>query len=185
MKRKKIEKAISEAKETDFDGKGNAVISVGLKRKEDFYNPYCDKTYKMLNSEMLDYIEANAKALPRTKDIAIEIFSETELSKTDKEQMQDAIKRQFAEELVHQKKRLNRNIIATLLLTIVGLGVLALGIFLENIKISSILSNTVMIAAWVFLWEAVDIFFLRRPSLSMKYRLLKKLISCDVRIKQY
>ena len=185
MKKAKIEKAINEAEKIDYDKKGNAVIYVGLKSKEDFYNPYCDKTYSMLNGDMLEYIETNAMTLPKRRDIAIEISTETPTSDKEKSQMKDAIQRQFAEELIHQKRKLKINLIATLVLSIIGLGVLALAVFLENLNISSILSNTVMIAAWVFVWDAVDNFFIRRPSMRMKYKLLQKLIKAEVRIKQY
>jgi len=185
MKKNKIQKAIDEAEKIDYDKKGNAVISVGLKSKAEFYNPYCDNTYKMLNDDMLSYIELNARSIPNKKEISIEISTETTLSPEDKKQMKDTIQRQFAEKLTHQKRKLKFNLIGSLFLTIIGLGVLTLAVFLENLNISSILSNTIMIAAWVFIWDAVDNFFIKRPSMRMKYRLFKKLIKANVSIKKY
>ncbi len=182
---KKNKKIIDEAKHIDYDKQGNAVISVGLKLKEDFYEKYCDKSYKLLNSEMLEYIKKSSMTIPATDSLAIDIYTENDISSEDKKQMKDAIKRQYAEELIATKSKLNFNLITALIWAVIGIGVLALGIYFENLKLSSILSNTVMIVAWVFLWEAVDKYFLQRPKIRFEYRLALRFMNSKVSIKKY
>lgn len=181
-KNKKIQEAIRQAEMTDYDEDGNAIIAIGLNKKEEFYDPFCDKTYKMLNRDMLEFIEHSAKQQPPQDSLAIEITCEEEISDNEKNQMSDAIKRQFAEELIENKRKLVKNLVSSLILAIVGLGVLAICLFLEYINSFEVIYRTIDIAAWVFLWEAFDVFFLRRPEKAMKYRLVNRLLNSKVSI---
>jgi len=183
-KNKKVLKAIEEAEEIDYDIDGNAVIWVGLKSKEDFYDKYCDKSYKLLNAEMLEYIEKASKSIPANESLALSFSTEFSTTSKEKESMKNAIKRQYAEELVLAKKKLNRNLLFSLILTILGIGVLALGVVLVNLKLSSIIYDIVIIAAWVFIWDAFEMFFFSRPELKYKYHLMKRLINCKVYVKK-
>lgn len=185
MKKERRKQIIEEAKQTDYDKNGNAIVAVGLKSKEDFYDKYCDKSYKLLNTEMLDYICKYAKSLPPTDNLAINIYTENPTTTNDKKQMKEAIQRQYAEELISARKRLNFNFVTSLIWTILGLLVLAVAIYFEKINLSSILSNTIMIVAWVFLWEAVDKFFLQRPRLRYERNLAHRLMNSEITIKKY
>ena len=176
----KIEKAIQEAENIDYDKDGNAIIHVGLKSKEEFYNEYCHGEYKTLNVEMTDFIEENAKKLPQNKDLTLKIHTSSEISPKEKEEMQKAIRREYADKYVLLNKKLKTNLFLTIILTIVGLGVLALAVLFENLEWSSILSNTVMIAAWVFLWEAVEFFFFNRAEIRHKKKVVKRFLSCNL-----
>ena len=182
-KNKKVQEAIRQAEMTDYDEDGNAIIAIGLNKKEEFYDPFCDKTYKMLNRDMLEFIEHSAKQQPPQDSLAIEITCEEEISDNERNQMSDAIKRQFAEELIENKRKLVKNLVSSLILAIVGLGVLAICLFLEHINSFEVIYRTIDIAAWVFLWEAFDVFFLRRPEKTMKYRLVNRLLNSKVSIK--
>lgn len=183
MKNKKIQEAIKLAETTDYDEEGNAIIAIGLNKKEEFYDPFCDKSYKMLNRDMLEFIEHSAKQQPPNDNLAIEITCEEEITEKEQNQMRDAIKRQFAEELIENKRKLLKNLISSLVLAIVGLGVLAVCLFLEHIGSFEVIYRTIDIAAWVFLWEAFDVFFLRRPEKRMRYRLAYRLLNSKVTIK--
>ena len=72
---------------------------------------------------------------------------------------------------------------SSLILAIVGLGVLAICLLLEHMGSFEVIYRTIDIAAWVFLWEAFDVFFLRRPEKRMKYRLVNRLLNSKVSIK--
>ncbi len=182
-KSKKVQEAIRQAEMTDYDEDGNAIIAIGLNKKEEFYDPFCDKSYKMLNRQMLEFIEHSAKQQPMQDSLAIEITCEEEITDRERNQMSDAIKRQFAEELIENRKRLVRNLVSSLILAIVGLGVLAVCLFLEHINSFEVIYRTIDIAAWVFLWEAFDVFFLRRPEKRRRYFLVYRLLNSKVTIK--
>lgn len=182
-KSKKVQEAIRQAEMTDYDEEGNAIIAIGLNKKEEFYDPFCDKSYKMLNRDMLEFIEHSAKQQPPQDPLAIEITCEEDISDNEKNQMTDAIKRQFAEELIENKRKLVKNLVSSLILAIVGLGVLAICLLLEHMGSFEVIYRTIDIAAWVFLWEAFDVFFLRRPEKRMKYRLVNRLLNSKVSIK--
>lgn len=188
MKRKnkeEIEEIIDEAEEIHYDKSGNVVIRVGLKSKDDFYSPYSDKNYKILNEDMLTFIEKNAQDVPNNETVALEIMSDNEIGENEQEQMADAIRRQYAENLTTLNLKLKKNMFLVLLFSIIGLGFLTLAIFLEKLEISSILENTIMIIAWVFLWDGAEHFFFTHISLLHEKRITKKFLNCEIRIKKY
>lgn len=183
-KLKMIEQEIREAEEIEYDKNGSAVITVGLQSKEDFFDPYCFKTYKTLNTEMLEFIEKSAENIPSNKDISLHIHTEIPTSSEEKKQMKDAINNQFAKEYVSARKLLKKNIIEALIFAIIGLGVLALALLLENLDFSSILANTVMIIAWVFEGGAAELLIFDRPPIMRKSKIMKKLLNCRVYIQE-
>ncbi|MDE7208469.1 MAG: hypothetical protein K2O31_01155, partial [Clostridia bacterium] len=50
--------------------------------------------------------------------------------------------------------------------------------FTDNIYITSIIE----IAAWVFIWEAVDFFFLQRPVVKGKCILIQRIYTAEIEI---
>ena len=84
-KNNKVLKAIEEAEEIDYDKDGNAVISISVKSKEDFYDKYCDKSYKLLNTDMLSYIEKSAKSIPPSEELALSFCTEFPTTQKEKD----------------------------------------------------------------------------------------------------
>ena len=186
MKRKdKIEKALEQAEEIEYDEEGRAVIQVGLKSKDDFYNPYGYRSYKMLNSDMLSYIKKSAQKIPSTKKISLNIYTEIPTSNEDKKQMKDTIQRQFAEDTTMLKRTMRKNLLLVTLLMALGIGILAVGFLLESLKVSSIISETIVIIAWVFEWEAAEMFFFNHMEHHRKMRILKHFLNCEISVKEY
>ena len=103
---RKSQKAIMEAQKIDYDKYGNAIITVGIDSIKDFFDPYCHKTYKLLNSEMLEYIENVAYLIPSDNDFSLHIYTETSTSSKQKRQMKEAIKHEYAENFVSLQKQL-------------------------------------------------------------------------------
>ena len=64
------------------------------------------------------------------------------------------------------------------------LGIVSLAILLCCYKIfdNYFVITILDITAWVFVWEAVDVFFLRRPGLNQKYKRLNKLYTSKIKI---
>ena len=67
------------------------------------------------------------------------------------------LKEYYSEKYIASKKELRFNLVATLMLAFSGIVALILAFLVDH----SIWSEVIDIAAWVFLWEAVDIWFFK------------------------
>ena len=78
-------------------------------------------------------------------------------------------------------RRLKRNAALALVMALLAAAILALYVCLELYSAGYVLLELIDITAWVFMWEAVDLFFLQRPVLKAEqiraYRLFDAEIS--------
>ena len=95
---------------TDYDEDGNAIIAIGLNKKEEFYDPFCDKSYKMLNRDMLEFIEHSAKQQPPQDPLAIEITCEEDISDNEKNQMTKPSKDNLQKNSLKTKENLSKTL---------------------------------------------------------------------------
>ena len=178
-------KAVETAKELDYAEDGSAIINLGLKYADDFYNPVCYKTYEMINPEVLDFIEENQRVIPIDKDLNIDISVEKRTTNEEKKRIRDTVKRHAAEEVVALKKRLNNKLISGLAFFVLGIVLLLIGILFDGESSSSVIVNTIVIIAWVFEWDAIEMLVFDRHNL--KQRLIRKfnLLNAKVHVRQY
>ena len=185
LKKIKNYKAVETAKEIDYAEDGSAIINVGLKHADDFYNPVCYKTYEMINPEVLRFIDENQKGIPADKNLNIDIAVEKRTTNDEKKRIRDTVKRHAAEEVVALKSVLRRKLISGLTFFVLGIILLLVGIMFDGESSSSVIINTVVIIAWVFEWDAIEMLLFERHTL--KRRLIRKfnLLNAKVHIRQY
>ena len=80
------------------------------------------------------------------------------------------------------KREIKRISFISLIMTLLGIialtALLLINYFTDNLYITSI----VEIAAWVFIWEAVDYFFLQRPTVKAKCILIQRIYLAEIEI---
>lgn len=162
--------------ETDAADTDPAVINVKITSREQLFSAYSYSGDK-LNKECSEYVFAKAKNVPVTEDIKIKIHTADHIDVAEAEQ---ALKSHYRAEYLETKKEAKRVLAITLIMTV--LGVLALtaliltDYFTDNLYATSI----VEIAAWVFIWEAVDYFFLQRPVIKGKSILIQRIYTAQI-----
>lgn len=181
-KQREIKKAIKDASEIAVDKHGKAIIDVEIHSKDDFFEHYCYGENKTLNPNMTEYIENCAKKIPANLELALHVHTQSTVPPQAKKEIQQAINREYANKFVLVNKALKANFFIAALLLLLGVGVLALAIHIGNINISNILADSIMIVAWVFLWEAVELIFFRRIDLLHKRRIIKHFLNCQLSI---
>ena len=178
-------KAVETAKTLDYDENGNPIISIGLKKPENFYNPVCYRTYEMINQDVVDFIEVNQRQIPMGDDINLDIFVEKKTTNEEKIRIRETVKRHSAEQVVDLKKRMQNKLISGLIYFFLGVVLLLLGIMFDGEESSSVVVNTIIIIAWVFEWDAIEalVFDYR----SLRTRLIRKfqLLNAKVHVRQY
>ena len=139
----------------------NATISININDSSDIISPYAENNKPVISGEFANFLENSVKDIPVNKSLKIEISS----NNCDLQATSTAITNYYYNEFTDSQRKLKHNFIASILLFIVGLIALSTTIILTTLDTPLIISGAVDILAWVFLWEAFDLFFLRRVEL--------------------
>ena len=154
------------------------VINVKIDSKEQLYSSYSYSGDK-LNNEFSEYVYEKAKSVPINESIKIRIHSTDDIDAAEVEQ---TIKRHYRAEYKQTKKEIKRIAVISLIMTLLGIlaltALILINHFTENLYVTSI----VEIAAWVFIWEAVDYFFLQRPVVKGKCILIQRIYTAKTEI---
>ncbi len=142
-----------------LDEKGAAVINVRLYDHDNLFSPYSDK--KVLNRDLMQYIDSQADPISAEIPLIIN-FIVDDLSKVDQEFVRRAIKRYYwlsYKAMTHDLRRIN---ITSGLLLLAGISVLIVYQTLARLDIDLFANEIILIASWVFIWEAVSRFTFNR-----------------------
>lgn len=153
-----------------------SVINVKITSKEQLFSAYSYSGDK-LNAEFSEYVFSKAKSVPVTESIKIKIHTADAIDVAEAEQ---ALKSHYRTEYIEAKKEAKRIVCISLIMTILGVlaltALLLINYFTDNLYITSI----VEIAAWVFIWEAVDYFFLQRPVVKAKSICIQRIFTAQI-----
>lgn len=154
-------------------------INIKIENSEQVFSKYSYDNKDILNKELSEYLWDNAKLVPAHKDLQLKFFCKCNLYKTE---VSSAIKSHYKREMIETKdeiKKANRFSFICIMLGIFSLIVL---FFLCKLFNNYFIVTLCEITTWVFVWEAVDVYFLRRPGLIQKYKRLNKLYSSKIKI---
>ena len=162
-------------------GEGNdnpSVIDVKIDTKEQLYSAYSYSGDK-LNGEFGEYVFEKAKGVPIKDDITIRIHSEDDI---DAEEVNRALKSHYRAEYKEAKKSVSRTTLISVIMTVLGIIALTALILINRFTDNFYITSIVEIAAWVFVWEAVDYFFLQRPAEKAKCVLIQRIYMSKIEI---
>lgn len=159
----KIPKDYAQSRQRKRDENGNIVIDMTVKNDDDFLSVYSGSEAPIISSDVADFIENSTRSLPPQQAYTLRIHSNC-IDDKEKIEYDSAIKEYYAEKYFANKKELRINRIIVLLLLMAGVLVLSLAFQVEN----HIWSEVIDIAAWVLLWEAVDIWAFKNRELNIK-----------------
>ena len=154
-------------------------INVKVKHEEEIYSGYNYDRNEVLNPALSDFLVEKAESLHKRSKLRIKIFSDFSL---EEHELFSAIKNKFKGEFESYERKLKQTAIFSLVVLI--LGILFLGIFvLEEIFFHNVVLSIILeIASWVFIWEAVDSFFLERIALKEKRRQMARLYDAKIEV---
>lgn len=133
-----------------------AIIEVGAKSYDSIISPYCVKNYLTLNPDFAEYIETNAKQVPLNDDLQLDIYLDSEPSKTQKTNIINATRVHFAEKIAAMKAASKRNTVAALLLLLFGAALLIVCFLSQLYETNEVFTNLIDILAWVLVWDAFE-----------------------------
>lgn len=159
-------------REIERDGEGVPVVHMTVLDDSDFLSPLSYHRAEVLSSEVSSFLEKRVNAMPPQKRVAVHIHSDC-IDEQEQVRYRAAVATTFRDAYDELAQESRRSVISAVVMLLFG--VLLLGVMwaLSAGNRSEILIEVVDIFAWVFVWEAVDTFFLTRTvQLQQKKRCL-------------
>lgn len=164
-------------KNTDYDE--IATINIKAEDKNAIFSEYNYDSNEILNPSLSDFIIEKVNDIPPKSHLRVKIFTNDDVNE---EEVKTAYKNKFRNEFEESEQKLRKNMLFALVMLILGvlfMGFLILEIYLLD---NYILSTILEIAVWVFIWEAVDSYFLERATIRRWRYQMARLYYADLEI---
>jgi len=181
MLRKKFRDAEKEMAKNDFviDSDGQALINVKAIDSDNLFSQYNYESNEKLNPGLSEFVWDKAKFVPADKDIRIKIFTEVD---ADEQEIRDAIKNNYKKDYIEEKNKIKKNLVFSVVMLLLGMAFMSLLLLMHKVYYNVYVEILLEIATWVFLWEAVDSFFLQRAQIRRRKLILMKLYCADIQV---
>ena len=168
-KRKEMKETINEAKmmfeeikedknRADFyEENGVPHIEINLSNGN-IYDEY--STDSELNPTIFEFVDKVFRLVKKKADLEIDITFPSAMKDEEKDKIEKLFKSHYAINIVKSNEEIKRHNIVSIILLFVGIIVYGAYGLLEYFKMDFIFQGVIEIASWVFIWEAVDMFFL-------------------------
>lgn len=177
---REVKQRARSAARPEYDSDGRELLRMTVKSDDEFVSPYSIRGYSVLSEEVNGFLDTVAAHMPLKNDLHIEISGDT-IDSGEREEYAAAVKNSYRVKALESDRRLKRNAALALVMALLAAAILALYVCLELYSAGYVLLELIDITAWVFMWEAVDLFFLQRPVLKAEqiraYRLFDAEIS--------
>lgn len=164
--KKSFDKRLSE-EEIVRDGEGRAVIEMTVRNDDGFLSPYSAGERPAVSGEVAEYLLESAICLSPREPLCLKIHSDC-IDGEEKTVYAQALRDYFTAHYRENAVSLRRNAFVAFFMALIGLLTLTIGIVFGIFEWVPVLGEALDIFAWVFLWEAVDLYFLERALLRMK-----------------
>lgn len=154
-------------------------INIKAESKAAIFSDYNYDSNEVLNSNLEEFLVEKVKNIPPKVNLRVKIFTD---DCVDENEVKVAYKNKFKGDFEELEQELKRNMLFAFTMLILGvlfMGFLILEMYFLN---NYILSTILEIAVWVFVWEAVDSFFLERSSIRRKRYQLARLYYADLEV---
>ena len=179
----KLSKKFEKLNEPEYNENGKLIIKINVKNDDGFLSPYTLKDTPILSSETVEFLEHAVKDTDNDDEISFEISSNV-IDENEEKEYADAIKNYYSREIVETKEKFKKNTISSAVMIFLGILVFALRIIFSSNFQNEIVLNVLDVVAWVFVWEATDLFFFKRSEIRAKQLKNLKIYTADIVFKK-
>jgi hypothetical protein len=163
------------------------MIEIALDRYTDIFNQWDPAPFKRreIDPDLRFYLEGSSEEISSRYPIEL-YFSIPKGTRNEaiEEETRDGLKNSFAFKIYLLKKEIKKTTTLILRYVILGfiflwVGTVSLNRFPEKVVLS-LLEDALIIGGWVFLWEAVSLFFFTNRELYQRYRTYNRLRNAPV-----
>lgn len=176
---KELKKNARQLQHKEYDNEGREVIRMQVRDDSNFLSMYSPKDEVVISSEVSDFLDHAIKSKRLNNNLHI-IISSNVIDENEKVEYQRGIKNYYRLRILDIHRRLRTNLITSISMMIVAVFIFVTYITLDLLNSNYIVLQFIDIAAWVFVWEAVDLICLERRRL--KYEQLRDCSLYDAKV---
>lgn len=150
-------------------------IKIHLNNNEDVYNKFNND---ILSIDLGTYIYEQYLLLAEPADIKLKISSDEEMNDSYKNKLQDMIQHYFNTNLKELSRMHRVQNAKNILLSVIGICLVLIAHFL-NFYNDFIISEVILVAGWVSLWEVFDNIMFKESKWQIKYNVFKRLCKSE------
>ncbi len=168
----------------DKDENAKIILNIASQKVSDIYNEF-DKassfTKKDLDEELVTYIIESVKEIG-SEDFSLKFCFEETIDSKSKNKVAHSIKTFFNYLQVLEKELMREQIKNAFIFMAIGIFFVALAITFKTNEglVNEVISEGMMVAGWVSLWEALATFLIKWLPLTKKLKLFKKIADAPV-----
>ena len=152
-------------------------IVINLNHNDDVYNKFNNK---ILSNELRNYIYEQYTSFKEDGSIDIIISSDEDMTDKFKDNVRKMIMDDINSNIIEFNKIQKNLIIKSILLSIIGVCLIITAHFF-NVYNEFVVSEVLMIAGWVSIWQVFDNLFFKQSKWQSKYNGYKKLNKCKIK----
>lgn len=169
-KLKQVSKKLEAFEPYETDEKGDRVIRLHVNDSDTFLSPLSIENVPVISDETAHLLNFYLKNMSVDHDERL-IFqiSGHDFSEVEKDIYKKAIRNYYQEEFIDVQEQFRDNAKSTIWMVLVGLAIISFQVAMRLwFGVTQIFLEVIDIAGWVFLWESVNLLFMRRPQLRKK-----------------
>ena len=147
-----------------YDSEGFGVVKMAVYNDSEFLSPYSVAKGGVINSEVAKFLDNSVSPIQPKTPLKIKIYSDC-ITPAEQFKYTNGIANYYKNKMSDTQVHLNKNLINSLILLILGIAFLGVRLILRSFSAPEMLVQVINIAGWVFIWEAVQEFVLRRQGI--------------------
>lgn len=144
-----------------------------------FLSPYSTAGKPVISPDVSDFLENAAKATHPKNALRLVISGDC-IDEEEKLAYKDAIKNTYQQKLAEERRELKRKNVVAAIFAMIGIIALAFMFIAESVGIGEVWKECIDIFAWVFVWEAVDLFFIERGAISLRLKRYANFVNAEI-----
>ena len=165
----------------DYDSEGRVIIEVKVTDPDYLLSPYKEDK-EIISGETATFIDNLVKSAPKDKDLHLMLSCKNYTS--DKQDIyKRAVENYYVNEFADKDRQLEHNLFMAMTMLLLGILGFTLLYFMNVWNAPWILCDLVDVAAWVFIWETVDLLMIRRVYLKLQQKKDLKIIFAKMTFK--
>jgi len=151
------------------DNEGRIVIPLIVSDDADFLSVFSENTTPTISTDVAEYIAEKTDYLPSREELHLQIRSDCIVGQ-EQEVYRTAIREHYMTQYIRNRHEWLRNTVLSAVLAAAGLLLLVLTVMLDEYVGMPVWTEVADIAAWVFVWESVDVSVFRNHEVRREIR---------------
>lgn len=178
---KKLNEEIREKKSPRLEN-GRQVAEIGVCGGE-FLSPYMIDGEPVISEDTAQILERSVKHFNPAKPVTFKLSGE-DIKKDDENLYSAAVKNYYHAEFSEIYRELKKCNVLSAVMTLVAAIIFAAAVVLSNFEfVDQVFLNIIDVVAWVFMWEAADIFVFRRHKVKLNRIRYFNMIEAKIEVK--